>query len=304
MRSKKLTVRVAAKTQEVFKPDLNASSRDSVSELDSELNAESDLGPLPDQEKHSARAARLRQALAYQFVDNEERGGYGPSITVRLEEIGYRNFLPVPSTESGRNASKKRQFLNCEVDTDGGTRLLVVSDDAGAEDERTMMNRHLETLKKQISYEQERASSLHSLRYLLAQPIPDRNTRVVGEICEPVSPGDATSIQAERVAGIETDARRLVEDYPEDSTISCRHQVVIEVLEAVGLNASDFVGNCNPYCEIFLKGRSKSRKHFFQKRRNKRKTYYIEKSLDPKWTDQVFVFDVPPGVSEDPYRFP
>jgi hypothetical protein len=292
MKTKKLTVRVAASSQDVFKIDCQNSSHNGSFSND-DLNPESDVNTsTADQEKRRARAARLRQALAYQFVDTEERGGFGPSITVRLEEIGYRNFLPVPSKEGARSQRKRGDHLNCEVDTDGGTRLLVVSDDTGSEDERSMLTRHLETLRKQISYEQERTSNLHSRRFLLSQPVDLELTRASNQS----NLDDSLLIERqleERNNAVEADAKRFMEDYPEETTLTSRHQVVIQVLEAVGLNPSDFVGSCNPYCELILKGRSKSRRHFFQKRRNKRKTYYIESSLEPKWTDQAFVFDVP-----------
>lgn len=282
MRSKKLTVRVAHKSQDVFKVNSgDASSMDeSISGVAMEQETEVDIAAATEHEKQAARVARLRQALAYQYVDTEERGGYGPSITVRLEEIGFRAFLPIPSTETGRNAHRRRKFLNCEVDTDGGTRLLIVSDDVGTTDDRNVLNSHLETLKKQIAYEEQRITGLHSLHYLLSK---ETSESVKGKQEE----------RSERIEVIEGDAKRFVEDFAEETTMSSRHQVVVEVMEAVGLNASDFVGSCNPYCEIFLKGRSKSKQHYFQKRRNKRKTYFIEKSLNPRWTDQTFVFDVP-----------
>jgi hypothetical protein len=301
MKTKKLTVRVAASSQDIFKVDSqNASHHGSLSNLHVlDLNPELDVNAsTTDQEKRRARTARLRQSLAYQFVDTEERGGFGPSITVRLEEIGYRNFLPAPSNDGARSQRKRGDHLNCEVDTDGGTRLLVVSDDTGSEDERSMLTSHLETLRKQISYEQERMSNLHSFRYLLSQhaDIDVTRARNHGNIDDSLLPErklESEEEKEERNNAVEADAKRFMEDYPEETTITSRHQVVIQVLEAIGLNPSDFVGSCNPYCELILKGRSKSRKHFFQKRRNKRKTYYIEKSLEPKWTDQTFVFDVP-----------
>ncbi len=282
MRSKKLTVRIAAKSQDVFKvdPGDTSSMDESFSVFDAEQDAAVDLAAATEHEKQAARVARLRQALGYQYVNTEERGGYGPSVTVRLEEIGFREFLPIPSTETGRSAKRRRKFLNCEVDTDGGTRLLIVSDDAGPADDRNVLKSHLETLKKQITYEEQRIAGIHSLQYLLSK-----------ETLESVK--GKPEERSERIEVIEGDAKRFVDDFSEETSISSRHQVVVEVIEATGLNASDFVGSCNPYCEIFLKGRSKSRQHFFQKRRNKKKTYFIEKSLNPQWTDQIFVFDVP-----------
>jgi hypothetical protein len=279
MKSKKLSVRVAAKSQDIFTLDGMDGSYASMSDIESDNNRFDENSPTPiDQDKPSSKAARFRQAFAQQFVDTEERGGYGPSISVRLEEIGYRSLLPIHTKVAGR----LQNYLNCEVDTDGGTRLLVVSDDSGSLDEGIVLKRHLDTLKKQISYEQDRIAELNSLKFILSQSVADANS----------NPGNPKTEAC--ASTVEADAVRLVDDFPEESTINARHQVVVEVVEAIGLGVSDFVGSCNPYCEIFLKGRSKSRKYFFQKRRNKRKTYFVEKSLNPRWTDQVFVYDVPP----------
>jgi len=175
MKSKKLSVRVAAKSQDIFKPDDMAGSQcETVSDVESndfDFDRDNDTVILIDQDKHTARASRLRQAFAHQYVNTEERGGYGPSISVRLEEIGFRSLLPIQSKEAG----KARQFLNCEVDTDGGTRLLVVSDDSGSMDERRMLNKHLDTLKKQVTYEQDRIAELNSLKFVLSQSSIDED---------------------------------------------------------------------------------------------------------------------------------
>lgn len=280
MKSKKLSVRVAAKSQDIFKlDDMAGSHSEKFSDVDS-ATFDREAGPTApiDQDKLGVGASRLRQAFSQQYVNNEERGGYGPSISVRLEEIGYRSLLPVQSKEIG----KARQYLSCEVDTDGLTRQLIVSDDSGTLDERLVLNRHLDTLKKQVLHEKERIAALNSLKFGLSQLSTD----------DQQENANATD---SRVVAIESDAMRLIDDFPEESTISGKHQVVVEISEAMGLNVSDFVSN--PYCEVFLKGRSKSRKYFFQKRRNKRKTYFIEKALNPKWTDQIFVFDVPPEAA-------
>ena len=295
MKSKKLTVRVASNSQDVARTnDPALSAQDSSSENGTDANDTSSFGT-SDVEKRSMRTARLKQSLAYQFVDSEERGGYGASITVRLEEIGYKTFLPTPAKDSAFNGHTRRNFLNCEVDTDGGTRLLIISDDERSEDERGVLSKHVQTLEKQIAYEEERRKSLYELRFVLTQPVSsgvnNPNVREESFNDEEVktNPKDRSE---DRDTAVENDAKRLVEDYPEETTVTRRDQVVVEVQEAVGLNPTDFIGGCNPYCEVSLKGRSQSRKHLFQKR-HKQKTYFIEKSLSPKWKDQIFVFDVP-----------
>ena len=275
MKAKKLTVRLAVDT---FKESCEESPLDDTSnseEKKSEIEGDQDEGVT------AVRADRLKQILAYQYVDSEKRGVFGLPTTVRLEEIGFRTTIPVPIFKDGLD--QNLNYLNCEVDTDGGTRLLVVSDFGGKHDERAQMNLNLRSLKKQILNEERRNAALQSMRHALPQPLQMKNRNHI-----------AADEAAEREIVVQTESELLeiVEDFPEGNSISKRGQVVVEVLEAVGLRSSDFVGSSNPYCEVFYKGRSKSRKHFLQKRRNKRKTYYIEKSSNPRWHDQYFVFDV------------
>lgn len=270
MKTKKLTVRIAVDANDRSKEG----GEEKSSEADSHFVESEDF-------VNNVRADRLKQVLAYQYVDNEERGGFGAPTTVRLEEIGFQTNLPVPFLEGVDHDTK---YLNCEVDTDGGTRLLVVSDFGVEHDERDKMQSNLESLKKQISNEEKRNIVLQSMRRALTYPGPAKGT--IGDV-------DTPALEKEQKNEIENELRELVDDFPEGNSISKRCQVVVQVLEAVGLRSSDFVGICNPYCEVFYKGRSRSRKHFLEKRRNKRKTYFIEKSSNPRWNDQYFVFDVP-----------
>ena len=284
MKSKKLTVRIAVDRHETPKEVNN----DELSIGESDLtNEENSIQMVPeDKSANAVRADRLRQILAYQYVDNEERGGFGLPTTVRLEEIGFQSLLPVPSFMEALN--EKMKYLHCEVDTDGGTRLLIITEFTGESDDRKMMNQNIESLQKQILNEEERCGALQNLKHVLTQPIEE----------EPMgSASNGQAAEEERSNAIEDEIRELVDDFPEGN-ISKRFQLVVQVLEAVGLSSLHFVGSPSPYCEVFLKGRSRSRKNFLQKRKNKRKTYFVEKSLRPRWNDQYFVFDVPEEAIE------
>ena len=284
MKSKKLTVRIAVDRHETPKEVNN----DELSTSESDLtNEENSIQMVPeDKSANAVRADRLRQILAYQYVDNEERGGFGLPTTVRLEEIGFQSLLPVPSFMEALN--EKMKYLHCEVDTDGGTRLLIITEFTGESDDRKMMNQNIESLQKQILNEEERCGALQNLKHVLTQPIEE----------EPMgSASNGQAAEEERSNAIEDEIRELVDDFPEGN-ISKRFQLVVQVLEAVGLSSLHFVGSPSPYCEVFLKGRSRSRKNFLQKRKNKRKTYFVEKSLRPRWNDQYFVFDVPEEAIE------
>jgi hypothetical protein len=286
MRSKKLTVRVAVQRCQSLVHQQKSSFQGDNHGATSENSFSSNS---PGRQKENAtRSIRLRQLLAFQYVNNEEWAGFGPTVTVRLEEIGFRCFLPLPAQE---HVNTERDFLNCEVDTDGRTRLLIVSDNTGSSEETVSMNRNLDVLKCQMEREHERLTALQSLSRLLSSPARTESGR---EICsqdaqmkEGMFHGDDGGV------AVMEQLKLIIEDFPEDNTVSACHQIVVEVLEAVGLSSSDFIGSCNPYCEVILKGRSRSRTHFLQRRRNLRKTYFVDKSLDPKWRDQTFVFDVP-----------
>ena len=67
------------------------------------------------------------------------------------------------------------------------------------------------------------------------------------------------------------------------------HQLLVEVVEGCGLKAHNLGGMSNPYAEVYLKNHFKK----VMLRKVKHRTYYIEKSVHPKWTNQIFVIDIP-----------
>ncbi len=73
--------------------------------------------------------------------------------------------------------------------------------------------------------------------------------------------------------------------------VTGRNQLVVEVLEAKGLRQIDIGGTSSPYCILYLKIPHTVRHKAEVKQRAQ--TYYCEKTLNPKWIGQKFVFDVP-----------
>lgn len=248
-----------------------------------------------DLEHRAARSATMRQILTFhQYIEDEEQGRFGTATIVKLEEIGFRGVLSCPVSPNNDSDSRKTR-LNVEVETDGATRILVVSDEIIRDDEVSIMNKRMEALKRQMREEEGRVDNLKALRYLLLSSTGGMQA-VEGNALSKVpyfAPQIADLEPHEKVAAVDELAKNITDDFPEDSTIHSRHQVVIEVLEAVGLNPDNEIGTCNPYCEVLLKGRSKLKKSFFESKKNRGKTYYQKKTLSPKWMDQIFVFDVP-----------
>jgi hypothetical protein len=74
------------------------------------------------------------------------------------------------------------------------------------------------------------------------------------------------------------------------------NQVIVEIIEAIGLNAADISGLVNRYYEVKLRNSERASPIFFSKTTVKR-TPYCEKTLSPKWCNQKFVFGVPEEAS-------
>jgi len=271
-----------------------------------------------------AHATGIKVLYPFSLIESEEQGGYGPTKTIRLEQIGFTDYLPCPEGgDAGDTAAAvpfDQEALLCRVDTEGGTRLLVISDPAdknSEEGEELMMRRHLHTLKEQIEEEQSRRdafnsmkqrlsmimrSSSHSLGKSALASIEESHEELLSSIPEDSDLEVPTTSDAEVPTAqnaIDEQAIAEIADYPEGTCISRRNQVLVEVLECSGLKASDLNGLSNPYAEVSLKQRHGRRKNLFHKRREKQKTYFIEKTLVPRWSQQpqIFVFDLPEEAS-------
>lgn len=259
-----------------------------------------------------ARSRRLKQLLSAQYVKNEEEGGLGASVSVKLEVIGFSDVLPCPkANENATLTSESENYLNCCVDTDGVTRVLIISDKKENEDERTEIRNHIKVLQEQIKQEEAQESRILELRHLVGgddvrstgTPVEvEDGEETKQEISPPppgepkrseVSPAAANTPTAAIGAAVNDELQNLAE-FPEDISITRCHQVYVEVMEAAGLRSSDASGMCNPYCEVLLKESFKSRKAFRSKDKEKRMTYYMENTTTPKWATQVFIFDISP----------
>ena len=322
LRAKKLVVRVGPSNAVVpvehgdaenMRKSISTSVR-AVGAPEGEMNDD-------DYERKRRRANRLKHLLSAQYVKNEEEGGLGSSVTVKLEVIGCTEILPFPKPPSW--ASNGEDFLNCYVDTDGITRVLIITDRKANEDERTDIKNHLTVLQQQIQQEKDRAVRIRELKSFIGEEEGEeeggekrgeeeganspRATVVEsqedvgvslakrGEVNSRVTAQSklSDSVWIKNDAGIETELQNLA-NFPEDVSITHCHQVYVEVMEAAGLRSTDASGMCNPYCEVALKERSQSRKSLRRSKKKGERTYYIENTTTPKWATQIFIFDISP----------
>ncbi|CAM9269898.1 unnamed protein product, partial [Hapterophycus canaliculatus] len=75
--------------------------------------------------------------------------------------------------------------------------------------------------------------------------------------------------------------------------------LALKVLAATSLRSTGLQGYSDPYCVCYLKipdstgGSGPSDDRF---RGQRGETYFCEKTLNPKWSGQRFIFKVPPGA--------
>ncbi|CAM9467202.1 unnamed protein product [Chrysoparadoxa australica] len=88
----------------------------------------------------------------------------------------------------------------------------------------------------------------------------------------------------------------------EDVHIDGENQLLVEVIAAQGLRASNLDGySSNPYCVVYVKmPDSKACKELKSQRGQ---TYFLEKTLSPTWLDQKYVFKLPPEAARSKRGF-
>jgi hypothetical protein len=156
--------------------------------------------------------------FSFQFFRNEELGYFGGVKTIKLEEIGHNDSLPCPprcDKGFGTSYIKKENSLSCQVDSEGSTRVLVISDQIiDSNGDETLVRRHLERIRKEISDEEMRRAQVVELRkdvartYSTAFPAdPDVDSQSSSHYKPDAPPCNMTAADAE---AIETELQELM----------------------------------------------------------------------------------------------
>ena len=275
--------------------------------------------------------------FSFQFIENEEQGHFGAVKSVKLEEIGYFDKLPCPPRrykDYDPDGDRSENSLCCQVDTEGATRVLIVSDEMNktqSMSDEALVRHHLVNIRREIAVEESRRAKIDALNRtvkLLANsggisPPPTTAVDSPGAPLSSIDESPTTHEQTNREAIIAGSLRHHKHDQssellsrlsdPEaieselqhymdfdDLYIARRNQVVIEVIEATGLRSSDLNGLSNPYVSVGLVCSNKKRHIGSFKSKGRRSTYFVEKTLSPQWVHQAFVFDIPEKAASDP----
>ena len=266
LKTKRLSLRVDT---------VNGSEVVSVPDVSEECDPPSSRG-LIDTERETKSPKQGRKRIIDRKVRDEEDAVFSPSVNIRLDEIGFYDVIQLQ--DSSDMSSGFKRALEMEVGVIGATRVLVVQDFSRKEGEDLLL-RHLDTLNIKAAEEERRIGELKTMARAVRQQIKS----------DKHSAPENSDIEGRTLVA----ARSLMHDFPEERTISGRHQLVLEVLEAVGLSPDSYIGACNPYVEATLTAGTTGRRSLFQPNDDVRRTYFVRKTVNPTWNAQVFIFDVP-----------
>ena len=212
---------------------------------------------------------RSRHSIFTRKVKEEEDVVFSQPTSVRLEEIGFRDYIRydhVPSEED--ESPSEPRYLELEVDVLNSSRVLIVQD-VSAKHDLDQLEQHLESLERQCAEERRRKAILLELK-------------------NEAEDNDDTTIPDE----LAKQTHDVMNEFPEETMITSTHQILVEVIEANGLSPDTLAGTCNPYVEVSVQDDNVRRLPLVRKSK-KRRTYYVRKTVNPSWKSQTFVFDTP-----------
>ena len=307
----------------------------------SDIDAIDRVNNFDNLEDSSRKRVGASRSSRFFGIDNEydDNGSYGNCKTVKLDEIGFTECVPLAGLKDEMWDSSNN--LWCRVDAVDGTKTLKITDRDDIVEESLMMRDYKSTIKRELANVDESLQNLRSMKAELnaikkrsslvdlspssrASDAADNDLALLGyssgplkntatdnflspsasekgSFASPVSPADSSSTLASPLSANkehynQTLARikdSLCKDncnIPDGCSITQCNQILVQVIECCGLKASTLGGLSNPYTEVSLKNHTKKRRIFQEK---KLKTYFIEKTVNPKWSNQIFVINVP-----------
>ena len=277
----------------------------------------------PNKKSEDASSSMTTNKSAFGSTHGEYQGHYGPCKTIKLEVVGFRERLPCPGVRTGglynHSSMESENFLPCQVDIEGVTRVLIITEPQNSS-YLNMLQNNLESVSVSLKEEKSRSTlfqnilqcieadklldnkekhqSIHELSpraNSLGKSKGQENKIATEAAPSPQQPIDSEESSQDRFSEkeysdyVEKQITIIASDYPEDCTITKCNQLFVQVIEAAGLKASGLSGLANPYCEILFKNLAKTKDRH---NKQKRLTYFVEKSICPKWLHQYFIFKV------------
>ena len=203
---------------------------------------------------------------------------------LNFDDIGSEEYISVPGVEGK---------LKAQVFSEGPTKVLKVFPASSTQDESELsftiafLDNQIAVLEK-LAYNIKSSVGLYESsegQVILRDHMNDAQDEIIKAQLRLLEVGDEWA----------SDERRMVTTcVPFQSLfgpiITRQDQILVEVISTAGTKQTTLGGNNETYCELSLRIENATLpKHFRQLRR----TYINDECVDPKWDNQVFIFDVP-----------
>jgi len=238
-----------------------------------------------DQQQTVPAGRRLlgRGGVPHEFV------GKTSSVRVRLDEIGFVHSISLQ--DAGAGHTDEGPSLVARVEAEGMTRVLYICKDGASEEALSAEKRQKELVKRRQLFQRQR-SVYQQLREEMAlqermQAEPQQRPLLKVLNLDAVE-GAIAGLQAELGAT--------------DPHVRERHHLLVEVKEAKGLQTGEISGLSDPFVQLSLKINDRLFKRD-PSYRQRFTTYVVEKTLSPKWQNQLFIFRVPPEARANPKSY-
>lgn len=278
----------------------------------------------PNTKREDASSSMTINKNNFRSTHGEYQGHYGPCKTIKLEVVGFREKLPCPGLRTGglynHSSMDSENFLHCQVDIEGVTRVLIITESQNSS-YLNILRYNFESVSVSLKEEESRSYQFQNiLQCIEADKLLDNEKKqqsileispranssrksrgeekkvsVAAAAPSPQQPIDSEESSQDRFNEkeysdfVEKQITIIASDYPEDCTITKCNQLFVQIIEAAGLKSSGVSGLANPYCEISFKNLVKTKDRL---NKQKQLTYFVEKSICPKWLHQYFIFQV------------
>ena len=215
--------------------------------------------------------------------------------------------------------------LVARVEAEGMTRVLYISKDGSAEGALSLEKRHEELAKQrqlhlrhrnvysqlyeEIEFHERAAAAAAagagaSPSTLLLAPSSGSGLAPSLPPSLPL-PHPTPALKVLNLAAVESAIGGLQDELGfTEPHIRERHHLLVEVKEAKGLRAGDISGLSDPFVQLGLKvNDTAALKRDGSYRQQRFTTYVVEKTLNPRWQNQLFIFRVPPEATANPKAY-
>ena len=253
-----------------------------------------DFGDGEQRAREGEAHAGPSKASWFSSVRSERKGDrVGPTATLSIAKVGAREDVLCPERVTRKGDG---HCLLAEIQAEGHQRVLTVKPYGNTVDQHKALKESL----RDIENKHMTMAGIRDRYSDLLFDVEERKSEEATEMMEvKSSKRGRTASHSSIPQELQDEYERLMyaeHDEVDEVRITKPHQLAIQVIEASDVRAADLNGFSDPYVTVHLKTpRRKGLVH--DKWAQKASTYYCERTLNPTWVDQYFIFDVPENAA-------